>query len=565
MSYLLETLGRGLLGRLLEAFHNQLPIMPEDSIESLTPRVRVCPGSIDLGVRLGLCYLREQRVFEARDVLERLVREAPHSQCALLSLACVYEELGLTDIALQTLLKAADNDPNDPAVAFSIGMIQEHRGERDQARLHYTQAARLCPRLRNAFERLAALSVRDADWTGAIENYRTLVDLEPNDLDLQLALAALYLQAGFPEHAVDAFQRALLIEPECNDEELADADEKAGAGRLHDAITEMQELVAQYPGAPELHVHLADLYVKTGADGRAVHHYEAALELHPGFVEATVKLGTQHLRCGRWAEAARAFNSAVELNDRLVTAFVGLGFAQHACGRLAESTATLDLAASLEPNSGLLLSESARLYMRACGAEQAVVSRGPACDDDCGADDVLSDDLLTEALRRHQRGLILAPGRADLRYRYGMLLRQLGHGDRALDEFRQAVAIDPTFTRALLKLGLALRQQGDQEEGLKTLRSAILLQPHNVQTHYQLALLFTQPARFHLALDRFQHVGLSSRSAFEHNLSLALQNVGLLDRAASTWRALCEISRTALRCEDRISLLSLAGGSEGAL
>lgn len=560
MSYLLETLGRGLLGRLLEAFQSQLPLLEQDTAARLEARLAQCPTSVDLRVRLGLSQLHEQRASDARQTLEKLLRDAPRCLPAVLGLACVNDELGIADQSVELLERAAEIDARDPAIAFALGLMHERRGERVEARRHYTQAARLCSRLRNAYERLAALDVRAADWTSAIEHYRTLVDLEPEELDLQLTLAALYLQAGFPEHAVDAFQRALLIEPECSDEALEGAEILANDGQLAQAIHAVQRLVDQYPGAAELHVHLADLLVKSGADADAVRHYRAALELHPGFVEATVKLGTQHLRAGRLVDAARLFNRAVELNDRLVTAFVGLGLAQHACGRGEEAEATLALAGSLEPNSGLLLAECTRLYMRSCDSGRRTSAERDeleALESDGGG------NVLAEALRCHQRELILSPGRADLRYRCGMLLQQGGEPERALEEFRQAVAIDPTFTRGLLKYGLALRQAQQPDEGLRVLRNGLLLEPHQIPTHYQLALLFTEPARFHLALDRFQHVGREARSAFEHNLALALQNVGLVDRAAAMWRTMCETSRASLRTEDRVSNFMLASTEDG--
>ncbi|HMQ15410.1 MAG TPA: tetratricopeptide repeat protein [Phycisphaerae bacterium] len=561
MSYLLETLGRGLLRRLTEAFRTQLPLMDDDTLARLEPRAADCPTSIDLRLRLALCYLREQRSSDARRLLEALVAESPQSKPAWLALACVYDELGLAEPADAALDEAAQQDARDPAIAFARGLIAERGGDTGAARLQYRHSADLCPGLRNAYERLAALAVRDADWTSAIEHYRMLADLEPGDLDAQLTLASLYLQSGFPEHAVDAFQRTLLIEPECSDDALETVEDLAGDGQLQQAIGAVERLVEQYPGAAELHVHLADLYVKSGADDRAVRHYRAALELHPGFVEATVKLGTQHLRAGRLAEAARAFNAAVELNDRLVTAFVGLGLAQLACTRTDEAEATLDLAASLDPNSNLLLAESARLYLRSRSAGRCALERRAEWEPEGEP----GDDLLVETLRRQQRGLIVAPRRADLRYRYGLLLRQSGQPRRAIEELREAVAIDPMFTRAQLKLGLLLRQSGQADEGLRALRSALLPEPQHVKSHYQLALLFTEPARFHLALDTFQYDGPGSRSAFEHNLALALQNVGLLDRAAAAWRSLCEDSSAALRSEDRISSFCLPGSIDAGL
>ncbi len=544
MSYLLETLGRGLLGRLLNAFESQLPASREDDVETLARRRQDACTSFDLAVRLGSAYLHEGRLADARQMFEETLHLDGPAHLPALGLACVYDELGQVDRALHYLHRARDADPHDPSITFAIGLCHEQQGELDAAVESYQHSIDLCPQLRNAFERLAALAVRRNAWNEARECYARLAELEPSDLDILLTLASLQLQQGCAEDAVETFQRALLIEPESADEALDAAAELEDEGRLQQAITTLEKLVKKYPGVTEFHVHLGDLYVKAGDDDGAVAEYGVALELHPSFLEATVKLGTQHLRRQRYDDAAQTFNRAVELNDRLLTAFVGLGVAQQAAGRERDAQATFDLAASLAPNSTLLFSETNRLHLKSLtrASRESLLYEEPS-------EDPGHDELLAEAIHRHQQTLLGHPGRADLHYRHGMLLRQVGDFAAAAQAFREATAINPSYAKALIKLGITQREMGRSEETLDVFVQALQLDQRQVNLHYELGLLFTQYNRFDLAAESFEAslAGKEGGAEFRHNLALALQNIGMVDRAEASWQSICELSRATVQ------------------
>jgi len=120
MSYLLEALGRGLLSDLRAAFQNQLPAQEEDQPETLIARLEASPASFDLTLRLGLAYLREGRLADARRTLENARSLDPAASQPLIGLACVYDEQGQLDQALECLQAAQQRDEHDPAIAFGI-------------------------------------------------------------------------------------------------------------------------------------------------------------------------------------------------------------------------------------------------------------------------------------------------------------------------------------------------------------------------------------------------------------------------------------------------------------
>jgi Flp pilus assembly protein TadD len=152
------------------------------------------------------------------------------------------------------------------------------------------------------------------------------------------------------------------------------------------------------------------------------------------------------------------------------------------------------------------------------------------------------DDLATEALRRHRQALFHAPNDSDLHYRYGLLLRQVGRCEQAIGAFRSAVTINPDYSKALVKLGLALREIDQSDEAMTSLRRALELNPAHVDAHYQLALLFAQRSRFDLAVEEFDAEATSGANpSLRANLALALQAVGMVDRAGAVWRSICEL------------------------
>ncbi len=539
MSHLLESLGRGLLSALRTAFDDQFPHLEEDEAETLRERFAASPKSADLAMRLGLAYLCEARLSDAKKAFEAAGRIDPSSAKPLIGLACAHDESGQSDRTLEYLQAAQGRDPGDPAIAFALALGQEHAEHTEEAKAGYRRAIELCPQLRNAYERLAAIAIREGVWAEAIEQYERLAEMEPDDLDVLLTLGNLYLQADRPAEAIDQYQQALLIEPE-TESPLSATDGVDDEACLDRAIRSLEKAARKFPGVAPLHVHLADLYARAGQDAKAVEQYGQALATQPNFLEATVKLGTQHMRQGRHVDAALTFSRAVELNDRLMTAFVGLGVAQRACGRERESLATFNLAASLEPSTTLLFSESARLCLDTQRHRGSLSSHGgQQATDTLGHDEVLAD-----VIRRHQQAVANSPVQADLHYRCGLLLRQVGRQSEAIEEFRQAVAIDPNYSKARIKLAICLNECGQTEEATEAFRQALRLDEQHVDVHYRLALLFTQQSQFELATEQFERAGGGNgrNAVFQANLPLVLQNIGMVDRATATWRSICELS-----------------------
>ncbi|MGB2820976.1 MAG: tetratricopeptide repeat protein, partial [Phycisphaerae bacterium] len=136
------------------------------------------------------------------------------------------------------------------------------------------------------------------------------------------------------------------------------------------------------------------------------------------------------------------------------------------------------------------------------------------------------------------------PRHADLRHRYGVLLRAQGQDAAAMEQFAEAVRLSPSYTKAWIKLGVVRQELGLAEEAIDAFCRAMDIEPRLVEMHYRLALLYTNREKFEGEVRRMEaDAGDPERDRIRADLALSLQNMALMDRVSATWRSLWRIHR----------------------
>jgi len=546
MSYLLEILGRGFLAELAAAFRELLQDDQQVSTAQLEQDAAGPDADVDAWRTLGIRRLADHQFSAARDAFGEALTIDPRNQVCRLGTACALDELGFTRQAIRELRVTLQADSEAPGTWFALGFCLEKLGDTHEAIKAYELSLDLAPQLRNAHERLAAIYLKLDDVGMAITHYEHLSWCEPGDLSANMALASLYLRTKRYDEAIQRFEYVITIDPdnwEARDDLVTACVE---AGKYDDAISRLQDLIERRPDCADQHLQLGDVYAKLHRHPQAIAAYSHAVQLNPDYLEATVKVGTAQFRSGHFTEAARAFNRAIEINDRILSAYVGLAVAQQALGRTEHAQATLEMAAEVEPNSTLLFAEIARLQLQVTAAAQVdkylsasavATSAVRRVDDDVAMMVGQQVENIRSALRQH-------PNHPDLHYRLGLLLRYQGDLPGAIDAYLASVSINPQYLKAMTKLGLAQREVGRLEEASTTLRRALSLDPESVELHYQLGLTFADRNEFALALDRFEYSANHEPHNLDYvaNVALALQNMGLADRAEAGWQTLCDVA-----------------------
>ncbi|MFC1783034.1 tetratricopeptide repeat protein [Planctomycetota bacterium] len=542
MSSLLELLGRGLSSSLMDLILPGSRPLRKEEVRYLSEEVARQPEHTANKLRLAIHWDQCGKEKKARELFKEILELEPGHVEAHLAWSAMYISTGELEKGWEKLQQISNTSTDDARVLYGLGFICERQGQTEKALQYYQQATESRPYLRQGRERQAAICLVQGDYPGAIEHYQHLQKAHPEDVTIYLFLGLMHLHLQEYDHATARFERGLTIEPdnfEIHDDQV---EALTRVGRYAEAIERMHEIIEKQGEFPDNYVRLADIYSKMGDDEATVRNYEKALELHPGYLEAAVKLGTQHLRMKRYYEAATNFNRSIEINDQLITAYVGLGVAQ-ACNQQEETAAdTLELAAALEPNTNLLFAEMSRLQLKIALTQKDPSDILEATQITTGRPQEL-DELLDIQTERHRQAVQENPNRADLHYRYGMLLRGRGETAESIKHFGQAVEINPSYIKARIKLGLALREVNRLAEGFEHLKQALELKPESAKLHYKLGLMYCDKMQFALAVEQLEMIlpEHPENGDIQANLALALQNMGLIDRARASWRAVCEL------------------------
>ena len=547
MSHLLEILGKGLDHEVEDLLRGYFSCSATEPIEHLERDIEGDAQRPDRRLGLALAYRLDQRGDDARTCLEALRQDFPDYVPGAIALAVVLYETGNVEEALKELRFADQTQPGEAPILHCLGFCLERRGELEPAAACYRQALRSDDSYTPSRHRLAAVALVLEDVNEAVEQYSVLRRDDPQDGWLRTSLGHLLYRAGRYAESCEEFEAAIVIEPEnwaLVDDEV---ESLAQEGKNAEAIERLKALIDEQGPFADLHVRIADLYDQIGDEESATRHYHLALEIQPNYLEATVKLGTHHLLFGRWEEAAETFYQAAELNDRVLMNYIGMGVAQYAAGRKTDAMNSFDLATAVEPNSTLLLGEMARLQLRAALADSFTKSFGAIIEDAPPEIDLDNEVLARRQLERHEEQIRRTPNRADLRYRYGVLLRSEGKLEAARDEFLKALELCPAYATARVKLGITQQELGHIAQAVETFARSLHVEQAQVDLHYKLGLMFVDRNEFETAVRHMEDVGSQTGDdgQVRAGVALSLQNMGLMDRAAATWRSLYHIHTAA--------------------
>jgi tetratricopeptide (TPR) repeat protein len=433
--------------------------------------------------------------------------------------------------AIEQLNSVYVRQPSNTIALYALGHCYERMGKECQAAEFYQDCLKFKNYLEMPRQRLAAIYFKNSQLEKTIQEYELLRSERPDDMSTLLALGYLYIANASYAKSIETFNTAILIHPDNFGIQDDYVDQLIRDGQLHEALDRLDQLLQDEPDRPDLALKRADVLSALGAENEAVSQYQDVLRACPDFLEATIKLGTQYLQTNQEQLAAQQLNRAVEINDEIVDAYIGLATAQKLAGQACEALTTLSLAAAIQPNSSLLFVETATLQFRTAIAEAMIPHSGPQ---DQG-------ELLAAVINTHKAQIEQHPLDPDLHYRFGLLIMGVGGGAGAIDAFRRALEINPTFSRARSKLAVCLLEAGLQDAAIEQLSAPACLDKQTLELHYKTALLYCDKSKFASSLtnlERQMQQNFTNSADATVNIFLVLQNLGLQDRAEAMWESL---------------------------
>ena len=523
--------GEGCMSRLLEILGRAITLDTADLIWHWFGAVQLYqtdsepsqPQPLDKIIEL----MGKSKTEAAAEQLKLYLFDNPDCPRGRLAAAAICLQKNQIPDAIEELNSVYMRRPNNTMALYTLGHCYERQGKEEQAIEFYQDCLKFKNYLQLPRQRLAAVYFKNRQFEKTILEYELLKGEYPDDIPTLVMLGYLYIANAKHSKAIETFNTAILIHPD-NFHTTGDDDIERLIvnGRLDEALEQIEDLLLEQPERADLTLKRADLLSMLGATTEAVANYEEAIRRCPDFLEATIKLGTQYLQQQQDGFAAQQFNRAVEINDQIVDAYIGLAIAQKLADNIPDSLATLSLAAAIDANSSLLFTETATLQFKiGLGADFSSHSAGN------------SNDLVEAVIGAHRQQITLQPQNPDLQYRLGILMMGVARLSEAIKCFQTALQINPTYTRARNKLAICLFETDQKQPALEQLIGPDCLDKDTLELHYKVALLYCDRLKFAsslINLERHMENNFAA-SGSTVNISIVLQNLGLLDRATAMW------------------------------
>lgn len=390
----------------------------------------------NLNARLGLAQLniRANRMDEARALLEEGIVQTPKEKAAYFALANLEGYLGNRDAALQLYRKISGIDPADVEALYMSGMLSLDAGD-------LAAAEAIANDLRSRFPehpagwRLLGLSLLQK---GELE--KALVSLQESmkkmsDFGGFYFLGLTQYRLGQFELALNQFQKALDLQPTHVQARLLVAMTLLKQKRLDESIKEAnQALIFDDQNAFAYNL-LGSAYLAKGDFDRAMENLDKAIQLEPTLADAHMKKGLFNLAKGDSAAAESEMAKAIEfapevLNNRFLLSSLYLR-QQNFSGALN----TLKQGLTGKPEDAILYNNMAAAYFAQKNAEEAIAALIKAKE--------LKPDYLAPYFNLANYYLSIAAR------------------DKALEEYRQILAVDPKNIKALLSMAALQELMGD--------------------------------------------------------------------------------------------------------
>jgi len=470
---------------------------------------------------------------------------------------------GELDQAEQQLWKVLSSNPDQSEALNLLGIIRGQQKRYPEAEALFRRVLQLDPKAVETHRNLANSLLVQNKTTEAIDEYTILTKLAPDDTQLRIQLAHLYLVSGkfsdalstldqvkanrFPVDAVPLKAAALL-----------------GLGKTKEASL----LIPLAVKSPDIAADLAEVFLEGGAPEYALKVIEGTQNgAQPMSARLLYLRGRALAVTGNQTAALVSLQQSLTRSPKSVDTLLALASAYSSQSEHGKSMELLQRANALEPNSPRVLRPLVIEGMKtgnhaaALNAAHSLATRSPDNLDDQyvaaaamleAKDDVtaaqifekyvqarsndakaflglgvaqLSQRKYPEARTALERALEIDPNLADAEYELAMVAEQQGATDEAFQRLERTVQLQPQHAMALASLGAHYLQTGDLDKARGFLERSVAVNPNNFKSQYDFGLVLAKlgrndEAQQHLersqSLRNAEDLGKSPRSGSVH-------------------------------------------------
>jgi len=511
------------------------------AIEQYEQIVQIEPDSVDNHLLLGRLYRLNNDLQKAEAELKTAVKLDPGSEEAVTTLAILYTDEGDTAHALQ-VLSAVPDSARSAKLYAALGAAYEQRKDYKSAIDAFHHAVVLDRDNLDAIRGLAENLQNDGQLDAALEQYKVIVDSNPEDAESYVRMAEIYRRQGKYDLALDSLKKADTLAPDQAQVAYNMAAVYQSQGRYDDAIKILQDLLKKTekndPAYSQGERNNRAIFLeRLGLIYREQENYPAAVETF----RKMLPLGEENERSAygdiidtyreakQWPQATAVAKEAVQKmpGDRELRMVLDAQLAD--TGEVDKAVA--DVRSMLKGDAA-----DRDIYVR-LGVIYARAKRWKDAE---------------EALAKAEQLSTKADDKAAVWFLSGDTFQRQKRFDEAEAEFKKVLASispsDPQAAATLNYLGYMNADRGVKlEESLNYIKQAVAFEPTNGAYLDSLGWVYFKLGKYDLAEENLAKaaVHMGSDPTVQEHLGDLYQKTGRLKLAAAHWeRAVQEWNRT---------------------
>ncbi len=398
---------------------------------------------------------------------------------------------GKLEDARNKLQEELQQNPSRPEGYALLGLIYTAEKNYSEALTAFQQGLKLNPRSTGIRNDMGNLYVAQGNLDLAEKEFREVVRLNPADYDGNYNLALVLLAKKQPAQAIPCLLR---IHPPTTASQLSLTRAYLDAGKTAEGLKIAGELSAHNKDDVQVHFTLGVLLAAEKQLRPAQLQLEQANVLQPQTFEILYNLGQVYVRNAEYAKAELTLKRALNLKPDSPETLSLLAQVYSAQQKPVDALDLLVRAHKLAPENTDVIYNLARVSM--------------------------SQNYYEDSIPLLESGLKIAPQRMDLRAALGESYFMSGRAEKAIEEFKQLIELDPT-ARSYAFLGLCYRQLGRFDEARTYFQEGLKKDPRNPSCLFNIGYIEERQGNHEAAEKRFQEVLRLSPDHAEALLELA--------------------------------------------
>lgn len=250
------------------------------AIDALQGAHAAAPSAPQPLASLVQAYMRAKRPDKAVAMLQQTIKSDPSNVEAYVMLGAVQEATNQPDQALDSFKTAVAKQPKSFLGYQALGRFYLAHNEIDQGQAAVRAGLKQQPNNAGLQLMWAGILERKQDYTGAINEYQSMLAKDPGSLVAANNLASLLADYRTDD---DSLKRAKALADRLRQSPVPQFKDTVGwvdyrTGNYKDAVPLLEEAATQLPGRADVHYHLGMAYIASGETAKASPQLDQALK-----------------------------------------------------------------------------------------------------------------------------------------------------------------------------------------------------------------------------------------------------------------------------------------------